>query len=129
VTVRALDYADLVLPVLQLNLPAVRDMRRLLKAFRALGYPTDKVKPIVNRYEKGGSVRLEDLEKAVGMQVFKTLPNDFGLASNSINQGIPITKLAKHSGIAHAIRDLAGVFVMTEAERSGGWLSRMLRRA
>jgi pilus assembly protein CpaE len=129
VTVRALDYADLVLPVLQLNLPAVRDMRRLLKAFRALGYPTDKVKPIVNRYEKGGPVRLEDLEHAMGLPVFKTMPNDFGLASSSINQGIPIIKLAKHSGVAHAIRDLAGVFVTTEAESSRSWLSRMLRRA
>jgi hypothetical protein len=31
--------------------------------------------------------------------------------------------------MAHAIRDLAGVFVTTEAESSRGWLSRMLRRA
>jgi pilus assembly protein CpaE len=65
----------------------------------------------------------------MGVPVFKTMPNDFGLASNSVNQGIPIIKLAKHSGVAHAIRDLAGVFTKAEAETSRGWLSRMLRRA
>lgn len=129
VTVRALDYADQIFPVLQLNLPVVRDARRMLKAFRSLGYPVDKIKPIVNRYEKGGPVRLEDLEQTIGVPVFKTLPNDFGPASNSVNQGVPVTQLARSSSIANAIRALAAGFVKVEAEKSGGWLSRMLKRA
>ena len=129
VTVRALDYADQIFPVLQLNLPVVRDARRMLKAFRSLGYPVDKIKPIVNRYEKGGPVRLEDLEQTIGVPVFKTLPNDFGPASNSVNQGVPVTQLARNSSIANAIRSLAAGFVKVEAEKSGGWLSRMLKRA
>ena len=129
VTVRALDYADRIFPVLQLNLPVVRDARRLLTAFRSLGYPNDKIKPIVNRYEKGGPVRLEDLEQTIGVPVFRTLPNDFGPASNSVNQGVPVTKLARHSAIANAIRDLSTTFARTEVEKTGGWLSRMLKRA
>jgi pilus assembly protein CpaE len=128
VTVRALDYADLIFPVMQLNLPVVRDANRMLKAFRSLGYPADKIKPVVNRYEKGGSVRLEDLEQTIGIPVFKTLPNDFGAASNSVNQGVPVIKLARNSAIAQAIRDLAASFATTDVEKTGGWLRRMLRR-
>lgn len=129
VTVRALDYADLIFPVLQLSLPAVRDTRRLLKAFRSLGYPVERIKPIVNRYEKGGPVRLEDLDQTIGVPVFRTMPNDFTAVSSSVNQGVPITRLARHSGVANAIRELAAPFAGTDGGKTSGWLSRMLKKA
>jgi pilus assembly protein CpaE len=129
VTVRAFDYADMIFPVLQLNLPTVRDTRRLLRAFRSLGYPADKIKPIVNRHAKGAPVRIEDLERTIGTPVFKTLPNDYTAASNSVNQGVPVIQLAGNSAIAQGIRELAGLFAAAEAEQQGGWFKRMLRRS
>jgi len=129
VTVRALDYADFILPVLQLSLPFIRDGRRLMDAFKALGYPRDKVKPVVNRYEKGGSVRLDDLEHALGVPAYATLPNDFGAVSNSINQGVPVVQLARRSAMAHAIRDFARALTQQQVPAApAGWLSRMLGR-
>lgn len=129
VTVRALDYADFILPVLQLNLPFIRDGRRLMDAFKSLGYARDKVKPVVNRYERGGPVRLDDLEHALGVPAYATLPNDFGAVSNSINQGVPVLQLARRSAMAHAIRDFAQALVQQQVPAApAGWLSRMLGR-
>ena len=44
VSLRALDCADTVFPVMQLTLPFVRDARRLLEVFRSLEYPRGKIR-------------------------------------------------------------------------------------
>ena len=51
IALRALDQADTIYPVLQLALPDIRDGRRLLDIFRSLGYPGERTRLIVNRYE------------------------------------------------------------------------------
>jgi pilus assembly protein CpaE len=126
VTVRAFDYADTIFPVLQMTVPFVRDGRRLTEAFRSLAYGQDKVRLIVNRYEKGGDIRLAELEKAIGRKVFRTLPNDYEVVAESINQGVPVVKLSHGSAISRAIREFAHELVPVPAKQSGGWFTRVL---
>jgi pilus assembly protein CpaE len=128
VTVRALDYADQIFPVLQLSLPFIRDGKRLLDAFHALGYPRERIRPLVNRYEKGGALRIEDLEQALGAPAYATLPNDFAAVSASIDQGMPVIQLARRSAIAQSIREFARALIAQETPAQGGWLGRLLRR-
>jgi pilus assembly protein CpaE len=128
VTVRALDYADAIFPVVQLSLPAIRDSRRLLSAFRALEYGDRKVRPLVNRYQKGGDITLEDFESTVGVKAFHTFPNDYDRVAKSINQGVPVVKQAHGSAISRSIREFAHELVATPVREHEGWFNRMLRR-
>jgi len=129
VTVRALDYADAIFPVMQLSLPFIRDGKRLLDAFRALEYPESKVKLLVNRYEKGGEITLQDMERALGSKAFHTFPNDYDRVVKSINQGVPIVKLAHGCAIAKSVREFAHEFATVPAKAPSGWFNRMLNRA
>jgi pilus assembly protein CpaE len=129
VTVRAFDYADTIFPVLQLSLPFIRDGKRVLDAFRALEYPQDKIRLIVNRYEKGGGIRLADMEEAVGAKVFRTFPNDYETVTASVNQGVPVIKLATGSAITKAIREFAHALVPVHAKQGSSWFTRVLGRA
>jgi pilus assembly protein CpaE len=129
VTIRALDNADVVYPVIQMSLPFIRDGKRLMEAFRSLGYADEKVKLIVNRYEKKGDVRLEEMEQAVGVKAVRTLPNDYAAVSASINQGMPVVVLAPNSSVARSIREFAQDLVATPRAETGGWFARMIRRA
>ncbi|MGQ0442057.1 MAG: AAA family ATPase [Methylophilaceae bacterium] len=106
-TVHALDNSDLIYPVLQLVLPYIRDGRRLLDIFRSLGYRRNKIQLIVNRYEKGGRLSLHDMLKVLDADVALTIPNNYNVVSDSINQGMPILKLARNSPVAKALLDLA----------------------
>jgi len=106
-SVKALDYADMIFVVLQETLPFVRDSKRLITALQSLGYPKDKVRLIVNRYEKGGDIGLEDVEATLGMKVFKTIPNSYEAVSASVNQGVPIMKIAKHDSVTKALQEIA----------------------
>ena len=92
ISLRALDNADAIYPVLQLALPDIRDGRRLLDIFRSLGYPVEQTRLIVNRYEKGGKLRLQDLQNALGAEVMHTIPNDYVAATDSVNQGVPVLR-------------------------------------
>ncbi|SFN18738.1 pilus assembly protein CpaE [Formivibrio citricus] len=125
VNVRALDRADLVFPVLQETLPFIRDAKRLLATFRSLGYGQEKIHLIVNRYEKGGDIRLEDVEHTLGMKVAHTIPNSFKAVSASVNQGIAVMKIAPHDTVTKALEQMGKTLLEVPDDKSGNWLTRL----
>jgi pilus assembly protein CpaE len=127
VSIKALDMADLNFLVMQLTLPFIRDAKRLLEVFRSLEYPPDKIKMLVNRYEKRSEIRLEDVERTLGIQVFRTLPNSFRAVAASVNQGVPIGKLAHGNPITKSLQELAHLLA-TEGETSSRWWTNLLKR-
>ncbi|CAN7254996.1 AAA family ATPase [Massilia sp. LjRoot122] len=128
VGLRGLDLADTIFPVLQTTLPYVRDGKRLLEVFRSLGYPAEKVKVIVNRHQKKAQIGLQHLETACGAPVWRLVPNHYETAAASVNQGVPILKLAKKSPIAKALDELAHVLAGDDAAVKESWLSRLLKK-
>ena len=129
VTLQGLDMADTIFPVLHLTLPFIRDGKRLLSIFHSLGYPPEKIKLIVNRFEKGGEISLHDMERAVDEKVSYVVPNSYQAAARSVNLGIPVVKGNRANPISKLLIDLARSFVAEETPTtSGGWLSRLLLR-
>lgn len=121
VSIKALDHADVVFPVLQITLPFIRDARRLLDVLRSLGYSQEKIKLLVNRYEKGGDIRLEDVERTLGMTVYKTIPNSFKAVATSVNQGIPISKLSPNNPVARTLQELGRELVQGGNGETSWW--------
>ena len=128
VSLRALDGTDAIYPVLQLALPDIRDARRLLDIFRSLGYVTDHIRLIVNRYEKGGKLRLQDLHAALGAEVLHTVPNDYIAVTDSVNQGIPVLQLARTSAAARSLADLVEVVTSRRIPEAKGLFDRLFGR-
>lgn len=123
--VKALDHAQVIFPVLQETLPFIRDAKRLLAAFRSLGYPKEKIHLLLNRYEKGGDITLQDVESTLGMNVAMEIPNSFKVVSASVNQGIAMCKLAPHDAVTKVLHKMSHDLVHGR-EKSGGWFSRLL---
>lgn len=121
VSVKALDSADSIYLVLQLTLPFLRDANRLLQVFHSLGYPDSQVHLIINRFEKGGEITLADVERALGRDVFKTVPNSFAAVAASINRGRPIAELAPRDTVTRSLHEMARELTKTPAQTTG-WL-------
>ncbi len=129
VSVRALDQADMIFPILQATLPYIRDGKRLLQVFRSLDYRKDKIHLIVNRHSNNGDIRLRDCEQAYGMEMYRTIPNHYEAAAASVNQGVPILQLQRTSPVSKALQELARTLAGEHNTESRGWLSRILQRA
>lgn len=128
VNVRALDRTNLIFPVLQETLPFIRDAKRLLATFQTLGYGRDKIKLIVNRNEKGGDIRLDDVEYALGMKVSHTIPNSFKAVSASVNQGVPVMKIAPNDPATKALTQIAKTLHEGPEIKQSGWISRLFQK-
>ena len=105
VTIKALDRANHIFPVMQLTLPFVRDAKRLLAAFRSLGYSEGK-DPLGGQPLREGrrdrSLRMSSGRSAVAP--FKTLPNSYEAVAAAVNQGRPIASFARNNPVAKACR-------------------------
>jgi pilus assembly protein CpaE len=128
-SLRALDSSDTIYPVLQLALPDIRDGRRLIDIFRSLGYPVERTRLIVNRYTKGGKLRLADLEHALGADVVHTVPNDYLSATDSVNQGIPVLQLSRSSPVARSLADLVELVTERRVTEAKGLFDRLFGRS
>jgi pilus assembly protein CpaE len=128
ISLRALDNADTIYPILQLALPDIRDGRRLLDIFRSLGYPVEQTRLIVNRYEKGGKLRLQDLQAALGAEVLHTIPNDYMAVTDSVNQGVPVLQLSRASAVARSLAELVELVTARRVPENKGLFDRLFGR-
>jgi pilus assembly protein CpaE len=118
-----MDLADKVFPVLQLTLPFIRDGKRLREVFRSLDYPAHKLHWIVNRFQKDSQLTLEDLKASMGIQQVLTLPNQYEVAAASVNQGVPVERIAPNGALTKALRELAQrIAPRLEKESGSRWL-------
>ncbi len=128
ISLRALDNADAIYPVLQLALPDIRDGRRLLDIFRSLGYAVEHTRLVVNRYEKGGKLRLQDLQTALGAEVMHTVPNDYVAVTDSVNQGVPVLHLSRTSAVARSLAELVELVTARRIPENKGLFDRLFGR-
>jgi pilus assembly protein CpaE len=125
VSLRALDAADYIFPVLQQSVPNVRDAKRVRDLFLSLGYPAHKIRWLVNRHQKNSEVTLDSMTQALGSQNITTVPNHFNSVSASVNQGVPIDKLARGNPVSRALLGLAHELAPVEKGRKEGWLNNL----
>jgi pilus assembly protein CpaE len=126
-TVAALDAADRVVLVTQLNVPSLRSMQRTLALCRQLGYPSEKLCVLVNRYKADDVLTLKDASQVLTCEVATTLPNDYQLSSSALTQGVPVAQLSTDAELSRSYARLASKLlgaptdaVVVPADHSGG---------
>ncbi len=129
-TLMALDMADGIYMTLQLNLPFIRAAKHMATIFQSRGYALDKLKLILNRYQGGGTIDLEDVENATKLKVYLTIPNSHTAVSESINQGIPLLELAPRDPVSRALQKWSHELVpVAIAPFPNGWLHKLIKAA
>lgn len=124
--VKALDLADRIYMTLQLSLPAIQGVKRLATVFHGLGYAS-KLSVVVNRFDKGGVIRLEELERAANVSVKRTLPNSEAAVAASVNQGVPLIQLAPRDPVARALQEWAEELSPVMVKPSKSWFQALTR--
>ncbi|OGI04700.1 MAG: hypothetical protein A2104_03555 [Candidatus Melainabacteria bacterium GWF2_32_7] len=122
-TLTCLDISDTILLVSMVNLPSIRNCQRCMDLFQRLEYKTDKIKLVVNRYNEDEEITIDDVEDALGHEVFWKIPNSYFAVMSAINKGVPISAIAPNSSIDDSFTELAAklsdsVILMNESTQS-----------
>jgi pilus assembly protein CpaE len=118
VTLVALDAADTIVLICPPELAALKNAARFLRLTQEFGYPSDKVKLVVNRSRGPGSVRQDDIEENLRMKIALRLPSDGPNVMFALNHGEPLVLVKPRSKVARGIRALAKAILFDQ-----GWES------
>ena len=100
--------AELNVVVMQLNVPSCKNAERYVGALRRMGIESSKIRIVANRYvKKGGDIEPDEVERALGLKIAWTIPNDFKNAIAAINFGEPVVIRAPRSDMSQSLMQLA----------------------
>ena len=104
----ALEMANTIILVTQLDLPCLRNVVRLMMSFSEMNALADKVKILVNRVGlDNGQITLKKAEETLGREIFWQLPNDYRTMIEARNNGVPLIEQAPKAAVTKSIIALA----------------------
>jgi pilus assembly protein CpaE len=104
----ALEMANDILLVTQLDLPCLRNVVRLMMSFSEMKGIADRVKIVVNRVGlENGQITLKKAQETIGREIFWQLPNDYRSLIAARNNGIPLLEQAPRAAVTQSIVALA----------------------
>jgi pilus assembly protein CpaE len=107
ITIAALDRADDIFLLLNLDIPGIRSTKRALTIFDRLDYPRRKIRVVANRWSKSINVELQKVQTHLGEQFVGFVPNDYPKVMDSINLGQPHVQVEPSSKISAEIKRIA----------------------
>ncbi len=103
----AIQQADLNILVMQLNVPSTKNTERFMGTLRRMGEDMAKVKVIVNRSTKRGyDIDADEVERALGVKIAWSVPNDFKNAIAAINYGEPVILRSPRADMSDSLQGL-----------------------
>ena len=111
----ALEMANTILMVTQLDLPCLRNTVRLMTSLGEMGNIGEKVKIVVNRSGlESGQITLKKAEETIGKEIFWQLPNDYRTMIDVRNNGVPLIEQAPKAAVTTSIVTLAEALCSNE---------------
>lgn len=106
-----LASSDMILLVVQLNVPAIRQARRLLDTLQEEGHYSLPISVICNRYVRrwGENVDVKQAEKALGRKIDHYIANDYPVVLSALNQGVPAFDVKRRSGFSKDVHAFAKI--------------------
>jgi pilus assembly protein CpaE len=77
----------------------------------------------LNRYSKKDDITLDDVARTLQQEVYMVIPNDYKVVAESVNQGIPVSKLARRSAVAKSLQEITQE--LTKSNAHSGLLKKL----
>jgi pilus assembly protein CpaE len=86
--------------------------------------PPQRIRILVNRYAKNAVLQLDDISRALKMEVAATVPSHYQRALESSDSGVPLYEVDRGAAITRSLLEIVAQITGAKAERPG-----LLRRA
>ncbi len=105
-----LERSDVVLLVVDMDLPAVKNAKLALDTLKLIKFPFEKMKLILNRVNSKARLDIGELERSLGLEVQAAISSD-KLVPRAVNEGEPVVSLYPRSRVAKDLRNVASLVV------------------
>ena len=119
-TLAILDSCQHLVLVTTPQVMALRDTRRFLDAMRLLNYDLDRMLLVLNQCYHRVDVKMQDVERALGLPVAQIVEYAPGPVTSSLNRGVPLVTEYRSSLAAQNIVRLAGLLAQRSAQEALG---------
>jgi pilus assembly protein CpaE len=120
VDLAALELCNEILLVVQLDLPCLRNMVRVLASLQQMDNIRDKIKVVVNRAGlESGQISLKKAKETIGREIFFQIPNDYRTMVEMRNNGQPLIEQAPKAAITQAVMQLTELLAGASATSTG----------
>ena len=124
----ALDESTTVLLVTSADMASVKDARMAVEALRSEGFNEDRLKLVVNHATNANSVTDADISRAVGCEIFWTIPHDRAVPI-STQRGEPLILADPQAKMAKQIHGMAAAIGgASEGSNDAGALFGLFKR-
>ncbi|MDX1963188.1 MAG: response regulator [Pirellulales bacterium] len=104
----AMETANHVLLVTQMDLPCLRNVVRLMMSFNEDPKLKDKLRVVVNRAGlDNGQISLKKAQETIGREIFWQIPNDYRTMVEVRNNGVPLIEHAPRTALSQSIVKLS----------------------
>jgi pilus assembly protein CpaE len=110
-----IDMADQLYLVATPEIPALRNVARHLEFFARFDYPKDKVRVVINRHVRGGTITDAQIEKAIRKNIYWKVPNQYNEVIRGINNGDPLS-ISPKSELMMSMTDWAAALTGTPVQ-------------
>ncbi len=115
VDLTALELCNEIVLIVQLDLPCLRNMVRVLVSLQQMDNIRDKVKVVVNRVGlESGQISLKKAKETIGREIFFQIPNDYRTMVEMRNNGQPLIEQAPKAAITQALSQLTDLLLGAE---------------
>jgi len=114
--------------VMQQSLLHVRNAGRLLQILKnELGVPPERIRLLVNRYEKEALVELDDIRRSLNAGAPLTVPSQYRSALESADSGVTLYDGDRNSPVVRALRQVVFALTGEDSVPRSSLLRRVLR--
>lgn len=97
------DMSDLMLLMVTMDMPAIKDARQFLEIAELLGYSGERIRVILNRSNTYSGIPAEEIGESLRRPLWGTIPDEPGPVLRSINEGVPIVSSGSDSKVAQEV--------------------------
>jgi pilus assembly protein CpaE len=127
-TATVFSLATQVVLVLQQSLLHLRNAARLQQILRnELGVAPERIRVVVNRYQKDALVELADIKRSLSVDNVLSVPSHYRSALESADSGVTLYDADRNSSVIRALRELSTALTGGTGAERGGLLRRVLR--
>ncbi len=119
-TATAFGNAAEIYIVLQQSTLHIRNSVRLIRILRdELGVLPQRLKVLVNRASKSSLLQMDDIARALGMEVAAVIPNHYQQALESSDSGVPLYEVDRNAAITISLMNIVAQMTGEKTERPG----------